>query len=226
MLDAERALARREAAAGMIPAAAAEAIAAACRAELFERERIAREGRGSGNPAEPLVRALRAEVGGEAAGCVHYGATSQDIVDTAAVLVGRRALELILADVGGRHRGLRRARRCAPRDADGRAHAAAARAADDVRVQGRELARGRARGREARARPPATGWPPSSAARPARSRRSASTGRRSPRAIASELGLRRAGAAVAHLARARRGARLRARDRSPARSARSRSTSC
>ena len=102
------------------------------------RERIAREGRGSGNPAEPLVRALRAAVGGEAAGYVHYGATSQDIVDTAAMLVSRRALELVLADVAAVDRGLRRARRRAPRDADGRAHAAAAGAADDVRAQGRD----------------------------------------------------------------------------------------
>ena len=99
MLDTERALAEAEATAGVIPAAAAGAIAAACRAELFDSDLIAREGRGVGNPAEPLVRALRAAVGGDAAGYVHYGATSQDIVDTAAMLVSRRALELVLADV-------------------------------------------------------------------------------------------------------------------------------
>jgi 3-carboxy-cis,cis-muconate cycloisomerase len=99
MLDSERALAVAEAEAGLIPSAAAEAIADCCRAELFESARIAHEGRGSGNPAEPLVRALRAAVGDEAAGSVHYGATSQDIVDTAAMLVGRRALDLIAADV-------------------------------------------------------------------------------------------------------------------------------
>jgi 3-carboxy-cis,cis-muconate cycloisomerase len=101
MLDTERALAQAEATAGVIPAPAAEAIAAACRAELFDSDRIAVEGRGVGNPAEPLVRALRAAVGGDAAGYVHYGATSQDIVDTAAMLVSRRALELVLADVAG-----------------------------------------------------------------------------------------------------------------------------
>ena len=99
MLDSERALARAEAAVGVIPAAAAEAIAAACRADHFDSDLIAQQGRGSGNPAEPLVRALRAAVGGEAAGYVHYGATSQDIVDTAAMLVSRRALELVLEDV-------------------------------------------------------------------------------------------------------------------------------
>jgi 3-carboxy-cis,cis-muconate cycloisomerase len=99
MLDAERALAAAEAETGVIPADAAAAIAAACRADLYETGRIASEGRHTGNPAEPLVRALRAEVGGDAAGYVHHGATSQDIVDTAAMLVSRRALELILVDV-------------------------------------------------------------------------------------------------------------------------------
>ena len=99
MLDCERALARAEAAVGVIPAAAAEAIAGACRADRFDSDLIAQQGRGPGNPAEPLVRALRAAVGGEAAGYVHYGATSQDIVDTAAMLVSRRALELVLEDV-------------------------------------------------------------------------------------------------------------------------------
>ena len=99
LLDCERALAQAEASVGLIPAAAADAIAACCRAEAFETERLAQEGRGSGNPAEPLVRALRSAVGGEAAGFVHYGATSQDIVDTAAMLVSRRALELVLVNV-------------------------------------------------------------------------------------------------------------------------------
>jgi 3-carboxy-cis,cis-muconate cycloisomerase len=99
MLDFERALAAAEAELGLIPAEAADAIAAACRAELFDAERIAAEGRGSGNPAEPLVRALRAAVGGEAAGHVHHGATSQDVVDTAAMLVATRAIATVLADV-------------------------------------------------------------------------------------------------------------------------------
>jgi 3-carboxy-cis,cis-muconate cycloisomerase len=96
MLEAERALARAEARAGVIPEAAAAAIAAACQAHAFDPERLAEAGRATGNPAEPLVRALREAVGGEAAGLVHRGATSQDIVDTAAMLVARRALALVL----------------------------------------------------------------------------------------------------------------------------------
>jgi 3-carboxy-cis,cis-muconate cycloisomerase len=96
MLEAERALARAEARAGIVPEAAAAAIAAACQAHSFDPERLAEAGRATGNPAEPLVRALREAVGGEAAGLVHRGATSQDIVDTAAMLVARRALALVL----------------------------------------------------------------------------------------------------------------------------------
>jgi len=96
LLDAERALANAEALAGVIPAHLAGAIAEACRPELFDPESLAREGRSAGNPVEPLVRRLAEAVGGEAAGYVHWGATSQDIMDSAAMLVARRALDLIL----------------------------------------------------------------------------------------------------------------------------------
>jgi 3-carboxy-cis,cis-muconate cycloisomerase len=96
MLEAESALAAASARAGVIPADAAEAIAAACWPERFDAERLALEGRASGNPAEPLVRALTHAVGGDAAAYVHRGATSQDIIDTAAMLVTRRALESLL----------------------------------------------------------------------------------------------------------------------------------
>jgi 3-carboxy-cis,cis-muconate cycloisomerase len=99
MLDAEAALARAEAAAGVIPAEAAEAIAAGCRAESFDLEEIVEHGRATGTPVGPLVSALREVVGGEAAQYVHWGATSQDIVDTASSLVARQALGLILAEV-------------------------------------------------------------------------------------------------------------------------------
>jgi 3-carboxy-cis,cis-muconate cycloisomerase len=101
MLAAERALARAEAEVGVIPAAAAEAVAGACAAERYDADALAQEGRRVGNPAEPLVRALRAEVGGDAAQYVHWGATSQDVMDSAAVLVARSARELVDIDVGG-----------------------------------------------------------------------------------------------------------------------------
>ncbi|HET8873502.1 MAG TPA: 3-carboxy-cis,cis-muconate cycloisomerase [Gaiellaceae bacterium] len=96
MLDAERALAAAQARAGVIPGEAAEAIAGVCRAGRFDPVAIFEQGREPGNPVEPLVRALTEAVGGNAGGYVHWGATSQDILDTAAMLVSRAALELLL----------------------------------------------------------------------------------------------------------------------------------
>ena len=96
MLEVERALAAAEARAGVIPAEAARAIADACRAGRFDAAAIGDAGRAPGNPVEPLVGALRKAVGGEAADHVHRGATSQDILDTAAMLISRRALDLVL----------------------------------------------------------------------------------------------------------------------------------
>jgi 3-carboxy-cis,cis-muconate cycloisomerase len=99
MLDAEAALARALAATGTIADGDAEAIAAACRAEDFDADAIGAAAAATGNPASPLARALRERVGGEAAAHVHRGATSQDVLDTAAMLVAHRALEPLLADL-------------------------------------------------------------------------------------------------------------------------------
>jgi 3-carboxy-cis,cis-muconate cycloisomerase len=101
MLDAERALAVAEARAGVIPEGSAAAIADACRVERFDVEGIVAAGRAVANPAEPLVRALRETVGGTAADHVHWGATSQDVVDTAAMLVARRAATVVLDELAG-----------------------------------------------------------------------------------------------------------------------------
>jgi len=101
MLDAEAALAVAEARAGLIPTEAAEAIAGCCDAARFDPEEIGYEGRATGNPVPPLVKALTRALPDEAARHVHKGATSQDITDTAAMLVTRRALELILSEVDG-----------------------------------------------------------------------------------------------------------------------------
>jgi 3-carboxy-cis,cis-muconate cycloisomerase len=98
MLDAERALVTAGASAGTTPADIATEIAAACDAERFDFEQLVDEGRAVGNLAEPLVRALTGLVGDEAARYVHQGATSQDIVDTASMLVSRRALALVLVE--------------------------------------------------------------------------------------------------------------------------------
>ena len=101
LLDVEAALARAQAAAGVIAAEHAEAIAAACRAERNDVDALGAQAAEVGNPAAPLVRALRAEVGDPAAADVHRGATSQDIVDSATMLVARGALEALLDDLGG-----------------------------------------------------------------------------------------------------------------------------
>ena len=104
MLEAEGALALAEARVGLIPTPAAEAIVSCCDADRFDAEEIGRAARAAGNPVPALVEALTEavrEVSEEAARHVHKGATSQDITDTAAMLVARGALDLILAEVDG-----------------------------------------------------------------------------------------------------------------------------
>ena len=101
MLDAERALARAECAAGLITGEAAAAVAEACDPSLYDAAELAVEGRATGNPAEPLVRALRGRVGEQHAASVHRGATSQDIVDSAAMLVAQRASMLVDSELAG-----------------------------------------------------------------------------------------------------------------------------
>ncbi|MGZ8650949.1 MAG: 3-carboxy-cis,cis-muconate cycloisomerase [Actinomycetota bacterium] len=101
MLDVEAALARAQSTAGLMDPAASESIARACRGEDFDIAAIGREAADSGNPVVPLVRALRATVDDPAvAGLVHRGATSQDILDSAAMLVAHRALGPLLGDLG------------------------------------------------------------------------------------------------------------------------------
>src|SRR5215468_1898058 len=83
MLAFEAALARAEARAGIIPQEAATVIAASCREEMFDVAALYREAAVAGTPALPLVRMLTARVAGDAQKFVHWGATSQDAIDTA-----------------------------------------------------------------------------------------------------------------------------------------------
>jgi 3-carboxy-cis,cis-muconate cycloisomerase len=102
MLDFEAALARAEAATGVIPAAAAGPIANACRASTFDLVALAEAATRSGNLAIPLVKALTAGVAKadpDAARYVHWGATSQDVIDTAAMLTLRAGIDALLADI-------------------------------------------------------------------------------------------------------------------------------
>ncbi|MEV6110529.1 3-carboxy-cis,cis-muconate cycloisomerase [Streptomyces sp. NPDC051940] len=103
MLDAEAALVRAQSALGLAPPAAAEAIAAAAaRTDRYDARDLALRARAGGNPVIPLVADLTRAVAEHAPGAaayVHRGATSQDILDTAAMLVCARALPHLLADL-------------------------------------------------------------------------------------------------------------------------------
>jgi 3-carboxy-cis,cis-muconate cycloisomerase len=101
MLDFEAALALAEAEVGVIPQQAAEAIAGVCDAGLIDLAAVGEEAALAGNLAIPLVKALIAEAPAEARGYVHWGATSQDAIDTAFMLLARRALGAIRGDMRG-----------------------------------------------------------------------------------------------------------------------------
>ncbi|MFF1743747.1 3-carboxy-cis,cis-muconate cycloisomerase [Streptomyces mirabilis] len=107
LLDAEAALTRAQAGLGLAPDAAASAVSAVVAADLDVRS-IALRARGGGNPVIPLVADLTAAVGQEYGPYVHRGATSQDILDTALMLVARRTLDLVLADLERTARALAR----------------------------------------------------------------------------------------------------------------------
>lgn len=99
MLDFEAALARAQADEGLISTQAAEVIAQHCKADLFDIDALVIAARRAGSLAIPLVKALTkivAEQDAEAATKVHWGSTSQDVIDSGMVLVTRDALALIL----------------------------------------------------------------------------------------------------------------------------------
>jgi len=102
MLDFEAALARAEAAIGVIPKSAADPIGEACKADAFDFADLAEAATRSGNLAIPMVKALTANVAkadAEAARYVHWGATSQDVIDTAVMLTLRAGIDALLADI-------------------------------------------------------------------------------------------------------------------------------
>ncbi|OWA11563.1 3-carboxy-cis,cis-muconate cycloisomerase [Streptomyces sp. CS113] len=100
LLDAEAALTRAQAALGLAPAEAANAVsAAAADPGAFDARSLAERARGGGNPVIPLVADLTRAVGEAYGPYVHRGATSQDILDTAAMLVAARTLDLLLPDL-------------------------------------------------------------------------------------------------------------------------------
>jgi 3-carboxy-cis,cis-muconate cycloisomerase len=103
MLDFEAALAHAQAEVGLIPSGAAAAIAAHCKVSLFDCNRIVATSSHTGALAIPMVSQLRslvATVDKDAARYVHFGATSQDAIDTAVMLASKRALAMIDAEIG------------------------------------------------------------------------------------------------------------------------------
>src|SRR5215470_17176075 len=99
MLDTEAALARALERAGLAPAGAGAVVTAAAATAPFDPGALGQRAALTGNPVPALVAELRKAVPRDAAGAVHRGATSQDIIDTAAMLLARRALEPIAADL-------------------------------------------------------------------------------------------------------------------------------
>ena len=102
MLRFEASLARAQARVGLIPETAAQSIVDTCKVELFDVSKIVRESGRAGTLAIPLMKSLKETVGlfnPDAVRFVHFGSTSQDVIDTALALVTRDALAFLQADV-------------------------------------------------------------------------------------------------------------------------------
>ncbi|MFJ5994860.1 3-carboxy-cis,cis-muconate cycloisomerase [Streptomyces sp. NPDC092370] len=108
LLDAEAALTRAQAATGLAPAEAATAVTEAARTGAFDVRSLSERARAGGNPVIPLVADLTRAVGGAYGPYVHRGATSQDIMDTATMLVAARTLGPVLSDLGRTEQALSR----------------------------------------------------------------------------------------------------------------------
>jgi 3-carboxy-cis,cis-muconate cycloisomerase len=114
MLKVEGALAQVEAGLNIIPSSAGEQIADICNTIVLDPQQIGQATQRDGVPVMSLVKALRQAVGEKAAPFVHWGATTQDIVDTATVFQIRSAVQILeqrlvllierLADLADRHR--------------------------------------------------------------------------------------------------------------------------
>ncbi|GAA2302351.1 3-carboxy-cis,cis-muconate cycloisomerase [Streptomyces kunmingensis] len=108
LLDAEAGLTRAQAALGLAPAAAADAVTEAAVATSFDLRGLARRARAGGNPVIPLAADLTAAVPVEYGPYVHRGATSQDILDSALMLMSARTLDVTLTELDRVERDLAR----------------------------------------------------------------------------------------------------------------------
>jgi 3-carboxy-cis,cis-muconate cycloisomerase len=143
MFRFEEALSQAQADEGLLSPSAARAIAGVCNAQLYDIPAMISAGRRAGSLAIPLVKELTKTVActtRKRPASVHWGSTSQDVIDTAMVLATRDALQLLddgLHDLTGR---LLRTGRPAHGHAGAGAHADAAGAGDQLRLQADRLA--------------------------------------------------------------------------------------
>jgi len=100
LLDAEAGLARALERGGLAPAGSGAEVTNAAKASEFDIAELGELSALTGNPVPGLARALARRVGGQAGRVVHRGATSQDIMDTAVMLLARRAIDWVLTDLG------------------------------------------------------------------------------------------------------------------------------
>lgn len=100
-LDYEAALARAEATLGLVPTEAAEEITRKARAELMDKDAIKRGVDKTVHPLVSLIWQLSEHCEGDAGGYVHWGATTQDVMDTAIVLQVKEAFPLFEAALDG-----------------------------------------------------------------------------------------------------------------------------
>ena len=103
----EAALATASAAHGVVPGAVADRIVATCRSGVDDPDAVLTEGWEQGTPVLPLLERLRARLDEQAAGWLHHGATTQDVVDTAMVLQARDGLAAVRHDLLGLGEDLR-----------------------------------------------------------------------------------------------------------------------
>jgi 3-carboxy-cis,cis-muconate cycloisomerase len=99
MLDTEAALARAAERAGLAPPGSGAAVSAIATVSFMDNASLGVSASAAGNPVPALVKAMTALVPAESADAIHLGATSQDIIDTAAMLLARRAIDATLADL-------------------------------------------------------------------------------------------------------------------------------
>ena len=143
MLEFEAGLARAQARVGIVPQAAADAITAAAKPEGFDPDQLARDGLRAGALPIPFVKALTERVRASnpaAAGFVHWGATSQDVADTALILLLKRAQPILESDLTRLENALRRLGRHPRQHGDAGPNLAAGRAANHIWTESRRLA--------------------------------------------------------------------------------------